>query len=135
MNTTSITAGIYPTPANLITAIVQAGNAPSKTQLELVEQLYQHAGAGQPFKTYGLFGTSRSGPAQITITNETLVRIFSDMTHIVTLNAHELKGDGPLSAVERGLAAIKCSLQRLICILSHMQCTGLTVELGTANAA
>jgi hypothetical protein len=136
MNTTSITTGVYPTPDSLITAITQVGECTcgSPTQLERIEQIYQHSGGNAPFETTGLFGTHH-GPARITVNADSVRRIIADMASVVRLNAYPLETDAPDSAVMRGLGAIKFDLQRLICILRHLECTGLTIDLGIATAA
>lgn len=95
-------------------------NLPNCLRLATIEQLFAEAGGANPGTTRSLFG-SHHGPAQITIDADTINRQCAEMDQIAGYHREE----GRQSA----LAAIRCTLERMIVALRHIDYPGLTNTL------
>jgi hypothetical protein len=97
--------------------LLRLSNLPHHDRLETIEALFEEAGGSNPGATKHLFG-SHCGPAQVVISDATVTRQCAEMAHIVGFH----KGYGRKSAV----AAIRCSLERVIVELRQIVYPGVT---------
>jgi len=101
----------------LITQLHGLSNTPNHERLATIEDLFEEAGGKFPGTTSYLFG-SHHGPAQIEIDADTINRQCAEMARIAGYHKTESR--------QSALAAIRCTLERMIVALRHIAYPGLT---------